>query len=153
MLFTSTFSIARKTISGRLSTFPFATFEPFSKVCLLKDVFERYIRAVYTRENKPRLTLATAHVSRERNYLYEYKLRGQDKPRLEKAVNVDFVPFIRGVRGLRKPRLTLAAAYFLSYKRLWLLVAKTHHQKVCVFLYIGETSIILILLMSLILFQ
>ena len=42
---------------------------------------------------------------RERNYLYEYKLQGQDKPRLEKAVNVDFVPFIRGVRFLCKPRL------------------------------------------------
>ena len=63
------------------------------------------IRAVYTRVNKPRLTLAAAYLSRERNYLYEYKLPGQDKPRLEKAVNVDFVPFIRGVRGLRKPRL------------------------------------------------
>ena len=74
-------------------------------------------RAVYTRANKPRLTLATAHVSRERNYLYEYKLPGQDKPRLEKAVNVDFVPFIRGVCGFRKPRPELAAAYFLSYKR------------------------------------
>ena len=77
----------------------------------------RHIRAVYTRVNKPRLTLAAAYLSRERNYLYEYKLRGQDKPRLEKAVNVDFVPFIRGVRGLRKPRPELAAAYFLSYKR------------------------------------
>ena len=53
-------------------------------------------------------------ISRERNYLYEYKLPGQDKPRLEKVVNVDFVPFIRGVRGLRKPRPELAAAYFLS---------------------------------------
>ena len=42
---------------------------------------------------------------RERNYLYEYKLPGQDKPRLEKAVNVDFVPFIRSVRVLCKPRL------------------------------------------------
>ena len=77
----------------------------------------RDIRAVYTRENKPRLTLPAAYVSRERNYLYEYKLPGQDKPRLEKAVNVDFVPFIRGVRGLRKPRPELAAAYFPSYKR------------------------------------
>ena len=48
-------------------------------------------RAVYTRENKPRLTLAAAYIIRERNYLYEYKLPGQDKPRLEKAVNVDFV--------------------------------------------------------------
>ena len=81
-----------------------------------------YIRAVYTRVNKPRLTLAAAYLSRERNYLYEYKLRGQDKPRLEKAVNVDFVPFIRGVRGLRKPRPVLAAAYFLSYKRPYCLV-------------------------------
>ena len=40
----------------------------------------------------------------ERNYLYEYKLPGQDKPQLEKAVNADFVPFIRGVRVLFKPR-------------------------------------------------
>ena len=62
------------------------------------------IRAVYTRGNKPRLTLAAAAIIRERNYLYEYKLPGQDKPRLEKAVNVDFVPFIRGVRVLCKPR-------------------------------------------------
>ena len=77
----------------------------------------KHIRAVYTRENKPQLTLAAAYVSRERNYLYEYKLPGQGKPRLEKAVNVDFVPFIRGVRGLRKPRPELATAYFLSYKR------------------------------------
>ena len=42
---------------------------------------------------------------RERNYLYEYKLPGQDKPRVEKAVNVDFVPFIQGVCALCKPRL------------------------------------------------
>ena len=48
-------------------------------------------RVVYTRENKPRFTLAAAYIIRERNYLYEYKLHGQDKPRLEKAVNVDFV--------------------------------------------------------------
>ena len=62
-------------------------------------------RAVYTRENKPRLTLTAAYIIRESNYLYEYKLQGQDKPRLEKAVNVDFVPFIRGIRVLCKPRL------------------------------------------------
>ena len=62
-------------------------------------------RAVYTRENKPRLALAVAYVIRERNYLYEYKLPGQDKSRLEKAVNVNFGPFIRGVRVLCKPRL------------------------------------------------
>ena len=48
------------------------------KSILLMEKFE--IRAVYTRENKPRLTLAAAYVSRERNYLYEYKLPGQDKP-------------------------------------------------------------------------
>ena len=63
------------------------------------------IRAVYRRENKPRLTLAMAYIIRERNYLYEYKLPGQDKLRFEKAVNVDFVPFIRGVRVLCKPWL------------------------------------------------
>ena len=81
------------------------------------EILERDNRAVYARVNKPRLTLAAAYLSRERNYLYEYKFPGQDKPQLEKAVNVDFVPFIRGVRGLRKPRPELAAAYFLSYKR------------------------------------
>ena len=64
----------------------------------------RFIRAVYTREYKPRLTLAATYIIRERNYLYEYKLQGQDKPRLEKAVNIYFVPFIRGVRVLCKPR-------------------------------------------------
>ena len=61
-------------------------------------------RAVYTREKKPRLTLAAAYIIRERSYLYEFKLPGQDKPRLEpgleKAVNADFVPFIRGVSRL-----------------------------------------------------
>ena len=31
-------------------------------------------RAVYKRENKPRLTLAAAYVRRERNHLYEYGL-------------------------------------------------------------------------------
>ena len=49
-------------------------------------------KTVYTRENKPRLSLAAAYIIRDRN-LYEYKLPGQDKPRLEKAMNVDFVPF------------------------------------------------------------
>ena len=33
-----------------------------------------YNRAVYTRENKPRLTLAAAYIRRERNHLYEYGL-------------------------------------------------------------------------------
>ena len=79
--------------------------------CLLSKTHNR---AVYTRENKPRLTLAAAYVSRERNYLYEYKLPGQAKPRLEKAVNVDFVPFVRGVRGLCKPRPELAAGLIFS---------------------------------------
>ena len=89
-----------------------------------------HIRAVYTRENKPRLALAAAYVSRERNYLYEYKLPGQDKPRLEKAVNVDFVPFIRGVRGLRRPLPVLAAAYFLSYKRPYCVAVEEHIEVV-----------------------
>ena len=31
-------------------------------------------RAVYTRENKLRLTLAAAYIRRERNHLYEYGL-------------------------------------------------------------------------------
>ena len=35
---------------------------------------EREIRAVYTRENKPRLTLAAAYTRRKRNDLYEYGL-------------------------------------------------------------------------------
>ena len=51
------------------------------------------------------LTLAAAYIIHERNYLYEYKLQGQDKPQLEKAVNVDFVPFIRGSRVLCKLRV------------------------------------------------
>ena len=54
------------------------------------------IRAVYTRENKQRLTLATVYKIRKRNYLYEYIFPGQFNPLLEKDVNVDFVPFIRG---------------------------------------------------------
>ena len=55
---------------------------------------------MYTRENKPRLTLDAAYIIRERNYLYEYKLPGQDKPGLEEAVNVDFASFIWAVRVL-----------------------------------------------------
>ena len=56
------------------------------------------IRVVYTRENKPRLTLATVYKIRKRNYLYEYIFPGLYKLRLENDVNVDFVPFtcIRG---------------------------------------------------------
>ena len=53
----------------------------------------------------PLLPLAAAYIIREMNYLYEYKLPGQDKPRLENAVNVDFLPFIRGVRVLCKQRV------------------------------------------------
>ena len=36
--------------------------------------FKGHNRAVYTRENKPRLTLAAAYIRRERNRLYEYGL-------------------------------------------------------------------------------
>ena len=46
------------------------------------------------------IAFITARIIASLDYLYEYKLPGQDKPRLEKAVNVDFVPFIRGVRVL-----------------------------------------------------
>ena len=71
------------------------------------------IRAVYTRENRPRLTLATVYKIRKRNYLYEYIFPGKYKPRLEKDVNVDFVPLIRGEHSSRPEK---AVAYFLSYK-------------------------------------
>ena len=92
---------------------PIATAHPYSARKFTCHVMHRaralstkmINRAVHTRENKPRLTLAAAYIIRERNYLYEYKFQGQDKPRLEKAVNVDLVPFIRSVRVLCKPRL------------------------------------------------
>ena len=87
-----------------MSDFPNRVATPISTKQILQIDGLSHIRAVYTRENKPRLSLAAGYVSRERNYLYEYKLPGQDKPRLEKVVNIDFVPFIRCVRGLRKPR-------------------------------------------------
>ena len=48
------------------------------------------IRAVYTRENKPRITQSAAYVSRELSHLYEHGLSKEL------------------VRGLRKPRLTVA---------------------------------------------
>ena len=62
------------------------------------------------RENKLRLTLAMAYIIHERNYLYEYKLPGQDKPPLEKAVNVDFVPVLAYYvsRGQSKLRLIVS---------------------------------------------
>ena len=37
-------------------------------------IYASDIRAVYTRENKPRLTIAAAYIRRERNHLYEYGL-------------------------------------------------------------------------------
>ena len=39
-----------------------------------KNFLKIDIRAVYTRENRPRLTLAAAYIRRERNDLYEYGL-------------------------------------------------------------------------------
>ena len=63
------------------------------------------IRAFYTRENKPRLTLATVYKIRKWNYLYKYIFLGQYKPRLEKDVNVDFVFESSVSRGQRKPWL------------------------------------------------
>ena len=39
-----------------------------------KNFLKIDIRAVYTRENKPRLTLAAAYIRRERKHLYQYGL-------------------------------------------------------------------------------
>ena len=36
--------------------------------------FSHLNRALYTSENKPRLTIAAAYIGRERNRLYEYGL-------------------------------------------------------------------------------
>ena len=57
-------------------------------------------RAVYTRENKPWIV---AHVSRELSHLYDNSLF--KKLVRERAANEHFVPFIRAVRGLNKPRI------------------------------------------------
>ena len=38
--------------------------------------------AVYTRENKPRLTLVEAYIRRERNYLYNYGLHKTQTARM-----------------------------------------------------------------------
>ena len=50
--------------------------KPLVCIGLLKlmrlQVFDN--RAVYTRENKPRLTIAVAYIRRKRNHLYEYGL-------------------------------------------------------------------------------
>ena len=40
-------------------------------VVIINEWTNRHNRAVYTRENKPRLTLATACIRGERNHLYE----------------------------------------------------------------------------------
>ena len=76
-----------------------------------------YIRAVYTRENKPRLTLAAAYVSREQPVKMVQNLRS----RLSQATSYPglgvYTRINSSFRGLRKPRPELAAAYFLSYKR------------------------------------
>ena len=44
-------------------------------VVIINEWTNRHNRAVYTRENKPRLTLATAYIRGERNHLYECGLR------------------------------------------------------------------------------
>ena len=49
--------------------------------------------------------------------------RGQDKPRLEKAVNVDFVPFIRGVRVLCKARLIFSRITGPNVFALWAILS------------------------------
>ena len=62
-------------------------------------------RAVYTRENKPRITQSAAYASRELSHLYDNSL------------------YKKLVRGLCKPRMSILsrlyeqfAAYFPSYK-------------------------------------
>ena len=67
------------------------------------------IRAFYTRENKPRLTLATVYKIRKWNYLYEYIFLGQYKPRKRRERRFC-------IRVFCKPRPEKAMAYFLSYK-------------------------------------
>ena len=74
------------------------------------------------------------------------KLLGQDKPRLELAEKVDFVPFrIRGVGVLCKPRPEWAAAYFLSYKRphWWIFHVKSApfaHPAACCCILLGVVA-------------
>ena len=65
--------------------------------CSNREADLKTLGPFFTRKNKP-------CIIRERSYLYEYQLQGQDKPRLEKAMKVDFVPFIRGFHVLCKPR-------------------------------------------------
>ena len=64
-----------------------------------------YIRAVYTRENKPPITESAAYVSRELGHLYDHGLYKKLVHSLGKPANELFVPFIRAVRGLHKPRI------------------------------------------------
>ena len=67
-------------------------------------------RAVYTRENKPRITQPAAYVSRELSHLYDHGLhkklvRGLRKPRTSFLCRLyeQFVAYIS--RGLCNPRL------------------------------------------------
>ena len=64
-------------------------------------------RAVYTKENKPRLTLAAAYIRREHPVKMVQNLRS----RLSQAATYP------GLGVLCTPRPEKAAAYFLSYKR------------------------------------
>ena len=54
------------------------------------EACQHAIRAVYTRENKPRITESAAYVSREPSHLYDHSL------------------YKKLVRGLRKPRTSFS---------------------------------------------
>ena len=71
---------------------------------------QRHTRAVYTRENKPRITQSAAYVSRELSHLYGHSLskeliRGLRKPRTSFSCRLyeQFAAYIS--RGLCNPRL------------------------------------------------
>ena len=75
-------------------------------------ISELYIRAVYTRENKPRITQSVAYVSRELGHLYDHGLykklvRSSGKPRTSFLCRSyeQFAAYIS--RGLCNPRLIL----------------------------------------------
>ena len=91
----------------------------FCAVCQVAwEVYARDIRAVYTRENKPRITQSAAYLSRELSHLYEHGLykklvRGLRKPRTSFLCRLyeQFAAYIS--RGLCNPRLI--SDFIVSY--------------------------------------
>ena len=84
--------------------------ERFTKGQVILETFSfnlsRNIRAVYNRENKPRLTIAAAYVRREGNHLYEY---GLHKTRTT-SINGS-----RLVRGRKAKRLAFVGKIAIFY--------------------------------------